>query len=176
MSKIYQAEIAEKLILKDSDLKEIEHFNYFKIGGKLLFQDLSSLKYINSNLLMERSLPNSIDSNQYVDFFTTKEPKDVKSYLKMLISPQSSNYIETALIIKPIPMVAAESDIECIYLFKNGECAIKSISNFEYSYYNKKDTDLLLFDFGLDNTLLQRKLENDYKTKNNVENKIKFKI
>ncbi len=47
-----------------------------------------------------------------------------------------------------------------------------------YSFYDKKETDILLSNYGLDNYLIHKKLEHDFEVDNNlkIESKFKFKM
>jgi hypothetical protein len=175
MSKIYQSEIAEKILLRNEDLTEFSGKNYFKIGGKILFEDLSILKYINNLNFIERTQPINIEDFEYKDFTVDKVNLNAEELNNNLWGLQDKRYKEKALILIPTPQERAEGDYEFIVVFKNGEASVRSLSSGDYSYYDKNETDSLLYAFGLDHNLISKKLEKDFEIDNNLVNKKKSK-
>lgn len=176
MSKIYQSEIAEKILLRNENLEDLGGFNYFKIGGKILFEDLSALKYINNLNFIERTQPNGIEDFEYKDFTIDKGNLTAKQFNDCLWGPQNKRYKSKALIFIPIAQERAEGDYEFLVVFKSGECAVRGLASGDYSYYNKSETDSLLSAFGLDNNLIHKKLENDFEVENNLTKKKQLKL
>lgn len=173
MSKIYHAEIAEKMLLRN---EELENFNCFKIGGKILFEDLSTLRSIYNPVFLEKTTPKGIEDFEYKEFKSDNINLNAESLNKNIWGPKIGKYIEKALIIIPIAQSRSEDDIEFICIFKNGECAVRDMASGSYSFYDKKETDILLSNYGLDNYLIHKKLEHDFEIDNNLKIESKFKL
>lgn len=171
MKSLFKADIAEKLLLNDQELIDED---CFKIGGKVLFSDLSSLKYINNLVFLEKTIPN-FESFEYKEFNSNNKNSDSLKLLKEMVSLNEGKFLEKALIVTPNPQDRAEGDYEFIVFFKNGESAVKNFSNTSYSFYNKNETDKIMSNFGLDTYLVHKKLERDFELNNKLNLKIKYK-
>lgn len=171
MKLLFKADIAEKLILNNEELLEID---FFKIGGKILFNDLSSLKYINNLSFLEKNIPN-IERFEYKEFKTSSKNNEAKTLIMEMNGTQTGKYLDKALIIFPTPQDRAEGDYEFIVLFKNGETAVKNFSGNDYNFYSKIESDGLISSFGLDTYLVHKKLEKDFESVNKLNLNLKYK-
>lgn len=171
MKSLFKADIAEKLILNNEEILEID---FFKIGGKILFNDLSSLKYINNLSFLEKNIPH-IERFNYKEFKTSSKNNDTITLLNEMNGTQKGKYLDKSLIIFPTPQDRAEGDYEFIVLFKNGEIAVKDFSSNAYNFYGKIESDGIISGFGLDTYLVHKKLEKDFELANKLNLNVKNK-
>lgn len=175
MKSLFKADIVEKILINKESLESLEELDSFTIGGKVLFNDLSSLKYINNLSFIEKLTPN-LESFEYKDFKTNELNGDAEQLIKSMDGKTEGKYLEKALVITPYPQDRAEGDYEFIVIFKSGESAVKSLSNHEYSFYKKTETNKIAINYGIDSYLINRKLQNDFEVDNQSNKNLKFKV
>lgn len=167
--RIYQAEIAEKILLQS---EELTNFKFFKLGGKIMFDDLSVLKYINNLNFIEKQIPKGIQDSIFIISSLDKETSDSKELLKGLNSTGLIKY--PLLILKSSAQVMAEGDHRDIYILPNEECAFESFDSMDYTFYDKQKTKDILMGYNIEPHILFKKMTNDFEQLN-ISTKIKEK-
>lgn len=171
--RIYQAELAEKILLSS---EELEKDNYFKIGGKIMFNDLSVIKYINNINFLETQLPTTLYGSEFKNSFTNKITDDTRLLVDGL-SNKEGNIKNPVLILKSSPQEMAEGDHRNIVIFKNQECAFQDFhDSSKFTIYGKETTHNLLTQHNIDSYMLFKKLDYDFEANNTLtkEKKNKF--
>jgi len=171
--RIYQAELAEKILLSS---EELEQDNYFKIGGKIMFNDLSVIKYINNINFIETQLPNTVYGSEFKNSFTDKIT-DNTDVLVCGLNKKEGKIKNPVLVLKSSPQEMAEGDFRDIVIFKNQECAFQDFQDSsKFTIYGKDTTQELLSKHNIDSYMLFKKLEHDFEENNKLikEKKNKF--
>lgn len=174
MSKIYKADIAEKILLSGESINDLAT-DCFQIGGKILFDDLSSVRCIGNINFLEKSIPKGILKAEYFEINMLKVSHETDKIMASINSKEGTIKI-TALRIEPSYQEQAESDYRSIVIFHNGECAVEDFNTNTYIKYDKNTANNFCSSFNLDNNLIQRKLQKDFEVKNNLKitsNKLK---
>ncbi len=176
MSKIYKADIAEKIILSGESLQDLSS-DSFKIGGKIIFDDLSSIKCVGNISFLEKQIPQGLISHEYIEIKSLKIEDDTKKIIDN-INKKEGIFKTTALRVEPTHQEQAESDYRSIVFFHNGECAVEDFHDNSYHIYDKYTANTFYSSFNLDSNLILRKLNHDLEEKNNlkVDKNKKFKI
>jgi len=173
--KVYKAELAEKIIVSGDTLEPCEKDN-FQIGGKLLFDDLSVIKYMHNLNFMEKQLPKGIMKHEYIELMTKKYTDNTQNLIEGIGKKIDNGFIHTALRITPHYQDQAETDIRSITFFANGDSVVEDFYNSDYIKYDKKSTEGFYNSFNLDSNLVIRKLQKDLEIKNEIKSQKKLKL
>lgn len=168
--KEYQAEIAEKKLLSS---QELETTNHFKLGGKIFFEDLSVLKYINNLNFIEVQKPQGFLKSEFFVVSSDKETDNSKELLSLITTQNTKGHVKIPVLrLVCSPKDMAEGDHKDILVFHNGESAFQSFDGFDYTLYDKNDTKKLLnTNFNIDSNLLIKKMQNDIVIEEKIEPK-----
>lgn len=172
--KVYKAELAEKILVSGDEISDPDSF---QLGGKVLFNDLSVLKYIHNLNFIEKQIPKGVMEFEYINSITTQKTDDSKTLLEGLKNKKiEGGVLNRGLRIIPYPQDRAESDLSSIVFFHNGESAVESFDGKDYRIYDKQATDNFFSAYNLDGNLINRKLQKDMNMDNNPKEIKKFKI
>jgi len=169
--RIYQSEIAEKVILQSEELTD---FKFFKLGGKIMFDDLSVLKYINNLSFIERQEPKGLFDSKFITASLDKMTEDSQKILSGINNEGSIKY--PVLVLKSSPQDMAEGDHRDIFIFHNEKSAFESFDGLNYSFYDKQKTKDILMGYNIEPLILFKKMNHDFEELNpNIKKQKTFK-
>jgi hypothetical protein len=171
--KIYKSELAEKILLSGDDLND-QSKDSFHIGGKTLFDDLSSIRSIHNLNFLEKQVPSGIMSHEYFELTVSKKTDNTGIIINN-INNNSDVFRLTALRVSPSYQDQAEFDYKSIVFLHNGECAVEEMDG-SYRAYDKSSTNSFYASYNLDSNLITKKLTRDIELKNELKSSTKLKM
>lgn len=171
--KIYKSELAEKILLAGEEFND-QTKDSFHIGGKILFDDLSSIRSIHNLNFLEKQIPKGIMDHEYIEINVLKKT-DNTDIIVTNINNRVEGFKLTALKIRPPFQDQAEFDYKSIIFFHNGDSAVEEMDG-SYRSYDKTATNSFYASYNLDSHLITKKLVKDQELKNELKQPTKLKM
>jgi hypothetical protein len=171
--KIYKSELAEKILLSGEEFKD-QTKDSFHIGGKILFDDLSSLRSIHNLNFLEKQIPKGIMAHEYFEINVLKKTDD-SGIIVNNINNKVDGFKLTALRVIPSYQDQAEFDYKSVVFLHNGDCAVEEMDG-SYRQYDKSSANSFYASYNLDPHLITKKLTRDIDLKNELKQPIKLKM